>query len=1011
MGKKSLKRDRDVPTGDAADVAPSKRRRHISGDDIKISKLYEDLAAESDEVRLEAAKQLILKFSPQNQPSSEAVGHALNRLIRGLCSQRKAARIGFCVTLTELLREVLVQNRGSISGLNLDVNEVLSLVEAKTKIEGNVPGQERRDHLIGRLFGYKAVVESSILFEPELSLECWKTVLDRIYGMARDIPWLREECGMILCEAIQHLQSKSAPEECIQGLIEHLASFQLSNTPEGVAIWLTVRAVFPEAVLPEQTWHKKDPLHKKERSRLAKVLKEDFGSTSDGKDGPAIKSAAANPNPIFAWDVVLEEILQRDQRQRSKNDDSSKLQFAQFWVETVDGNLMSSSASHEKKSWGFKLLAKMATSAPQWALPALFSPNLMRSLLNQSKKEDRFLHAAAQASLKAIQARVLREPSAAAPIFTALTSKNGNLELDRITKTKTLGDIVLSTDDETLTKVVRHLGSLILRPDSQDETIAETRRRNIADMLLSIVRGYKDYDNIGTKVEEEGSWLRSLLIIMIDNAYFIPAPSAKTSKIPLPSIRESTRKIFQERLTSCLSRLLGIDSAAGPSYSLAVLRMICSRAATSKTLVPVLQVDGSITETINKAFETLDTITSKASGKTAEGFVLLYSLALLQVYEGDGDAVLMLDDLDASYGALSKIKTKNTTQGHDAFVEILLSFLGNPRALFRRIAQQAFTILASDLTHEGLQSLTDILDTEESIAGQRLLFAHGDEEVEEASGDDSEEDSDVEMVEGEADNSENDNDSDGSESEPQRDQDSDVDDEDSGDDEELTAFNNLLAQALQTKPTLNGEGEEESSDDEDMDDEQMMALDPHLSKIFKERSKISKKKQREEAKQTVVQFKSRVLDLLSIYMEKQYSNPLTFLVLLPVLRRLRPGGNKQMADKSWKLLKGYFETRAHHKAALPRPAGDEIDGAWEILRGIHEEMKEGGSNLHTMACSKASLHIVKALVALDRDNCAEVANIYSETWKECFGDPSSAVQGIVFTDFQNWWATSKKQEK
>jgi DNA polymerase phi len=42
----------------------------------------------------------------------------------------------------------------------------------------------------------------------------------------------------------------------------------------------------------------------------------------------------------------------------------------------------------------------------------------------------------------------------------------------------------------------------------------------------------------------------------------------------------------------------------------------------------------------------------------AEGFILLYSLTLLQVYNGEGDAVMMLDDLDTSRKALSRKGTE-----------------------------------------------------------------------------------------------------------------------------------------------------------------------------------------------------------------------------------------------------------------------------------------------------------------------------------------------------------------
>jgi DNA polymerase phi len=401
----------------------------------------------------------------------------------------------------------------------------------------------------------------------------------------------------------------------------------------------------------------------------------------------------------------------------------------------------------------------------------------------------------------------------------------------------------------------------------------------------------------------------------------------------------------------------------------------------------------------------------------AEGFVLLYSLTLLQVYNGDGDAIMMLDDLDASRKAMAK--NKDSGEGSDAFVEIVLSFLGNPRTLFRKIGEEAFSIFASEIGSEGLQSLAEILDTAENFEGQRELFNQGDDDAEEDKSDDGSDDeemdsdvemvdSDVELVNGDAgvdEEDESDSDSDSSDEDSGE---SDEDEDDEMDDAELTQFNNLLGMALGTaKADMDGD----DSDESDMDDEQMMALDPQLSKIFKQRSQVtSKKKDREDAKQNVVQFKSRVLDLLAIYLDKQYSNALTLEVLLPVLRRTRASANKQLAEKGNKMLKTYFDTRSKHKAPLPKP--ESVDTVWAILKGIHEEAKNGGgAKAHADVCSSASLHVVKVLVGLDRVNYAGVVDVYAETQKQWFADKKSPLQPILFTQFQNWSMNAQKQSK
>ncbi|KAL5120769.1 DNA-directed DNA polymerase [Pleosporales sp. CAS-2024a] len=1007
MADKSRKRVRDPAPRNSIEATPVKRRRQMNEEQIKLSKLYEDLAAESDDVRLGAAKELILKFSPGNRPSASDVNLALRRLIKGLCSQRKAARIGFSLTLTELLREIFGQAKTSIEDLDLDVGSLIKLVQEKTKVEGNVPGRERRDHLIGRLFGYKSVLQSSIVIKPELSMECWNNLLDHICGMARDVPWLREECGMVLVEAIKSLQGQQEYEECAKEVISRLNAFKLTSTPEAVAIWLAVQVGFAQ-ILPDGIWHDKDPLSKKERARLAKILKENYQDAKEVGSGGAVKTSAASPNPHFAWNLVISEILRRDEQNRSEDAESSKTEFAQFWIDTVDSNLFASTSSHERKAWGFKLLSSAIFQVPESDLSSLFSPNLMRTLFNQSKKEDRFLHSAALAVINAIQAKTRRESKSALPIFIALTSKNGSIDFDKITKTKTLEHILSISEDNALRKIVRHLNSLILRPGTEEQTVADSRRLTIADLLLNMIKHYTRYEDASDDFVEKDGWLYKTLEVFVEYAYFVPSQSAKTSKMPLPAVGDRSRQMFQERLSSCLTKLLSVETCLRSNLALAIVGMIRSKSASSKSLDLAFKADKLVMKTLENAFQTLDAISAKGSiagnKMAAEGFILLYSLTLLQVYNGEGDAVMLLDDLDVSRKALLQKAKGNADEGSDVFVEIILSFLGNPRTLFRKIGEEVLSIFASEISAEGLRSLTDILETKENIGGQKELFDNEDDDDdvdEEDSSDDSEVDSDVEMVDGEDQGTEDEESDESGDS--TNDEDSGSDETTSEDDAELTQFNNLLAMTLQTsKPTIDGEAAEETSDESDMDDEQMMALDPQLSQIFKQRSKTtSKKKEREEAKQNVVQFKARVLDLLAVYLEKQYSNPLTLNVLLPILRRTRAEANKQLAEKAYKVLKTFFDPRTKHKAPLPKP--DDLDAVWEALREIHQEAKlGGGAKLHADACSSASLHLVKVLVGVGRENYAGVVDVYAATQKEWFAEKRSALQPVLFSSFHNW---------
>ena len=119
-----------------------KRRREQSSVDIQLVEIYDDLANESKDIRSKAIHAFLTKFSPQSNQSSEQLAEAVRRLIRGLCSGRKAARLGFSISLTELL----FQRWGAtpVNGAEqLRVSELIDILIKQTETTGKVDGQVR----------------------------------------------------------------------------------------------------------------------------------------------------------------------------------------------------------------------------------------------------------------------------------------------------------------------------------------------------------------------------------------------------------------------------------------------------------------------------------------------------------------------------------------------------------------------------------------------------------------------------------------------------------------------------------------------------------------------------------------------------------------------------------------------------------------------------------------------------------------------------------------------------
>ena len=115
-----------------------KRAREVKATDTQLIEIYEDLANESEEIRLKAAHTLLTKFSDPVSTTLEQHKVIIGRLFRGLCSGRKAARLGFSIALTEFLSQVFEPylDSGRISGLDIIKN-----LESQTAAEGGTSGQ------------------------------------------------------------------------------------------------------------------------------------------------------------------------------------------------------------------------------------------------------------------------------------------------------------------------------------------------------------------------------------------------------------------------------------------------------------------------------------------------------------------------------------------------------------------------------------------------------------------------------------------------------------------------------------------------------------------------------------------------------------------------------------------------------------------------------------------------------------------------------------------------------
>lgn len=630
------------------------------------------------------------------------------------------------------------------------------------------------------------------------------------------------------------------------------------------------------------------------------------------------------------------------------------------------------------------LFQQLWSSAPAERLEEIFTRNFIRCLVNQLASNERYLNRAAEKTVKAIFKRIELEPLAAYAALSGLASPNLNNSFDQASQTKTVDRLFMLADDGSLRRFVPELCSKLLHPGVQDERAATVRRRMIADQLIVSLKSRQSRATTEDDASPDVNFIiDTVLEAFVICSYFsvVGAVPSDRPDLPNPPVSTETQDILRARVSSWLS--LAIGTFPRPArYAHGIVHRIHT-GQSDTALQPNIDLSGKLGEQMAATWKILKSVHRKVEAQThsdkdgfLEAFELLYSLTILQVYNGDADAVSMLDELSSCYDTLIKHRKTGDQRGSEGLVEILLGLAAKPSKLFRRLVQQVFTTFTSDINHNGLQSMFEVLDTGETVAGQNGMF-----EEEDGGSDASNAVSDIGSDVEELDTV----DAEGTDSSPEPDEDNeesgvsaDEDGAKEGQDEELAAFNQKLAQALKTKPANAAvdAASDEGSSDESMDDEQMEALDEHIASIFKEKERAaSKKKQNKSAKETVVNFKRRVLELLEIYIKQQHNNPLALSLLLPLLTVIRTTKSTLVSGKACALVQD-FNKKCKRKEL---PDTYNIPEVLQLLKDVHVEVMRVGSNAHSSACSKASLLLVKVLVAHNSDNIREAKEVYSNT--------------------------------
>lgn len=639
-------------------------------------------------------------------------------------------------------------------------------------------------------------------------------------------------------------------------------------------------------------------------------------------------------------------------------------------------------------------------SEQQDKLNCLFSKNLMLCLMNQALKEDRYLHRAAIKALKAIETTVSAHPKCLLPVLANLLGKNGAYNFDQRTNSKTIDRLLTNVNQENESSVVDVLRKPLSSLNDKESAEKQLIVRSYVEYLsksLSALGSTERSDEASTQTEIQSIALQELSQL----AY------SEHKQIPEELVTDKIKELCRSRLESSLAKLTRRTDDFG---------LFCN--AVSSIASQSMSMDEEIKSAMEAALGRMQKLLKRKPSKQdgtnpAQGLAMLHAVSIFQLYNEDPDAMEVLSDLAEYSDKLKKGGKKADEAGSsELLVEILLSMVARPSSLMRQVSQQVFDAFTSQISAEGLGLLTGPLASGESTQGQKELFNTEDDmdvdvdedsssdvvDVEDAS--DIEIDSDVEFVGLNGDDA---GDSDDSNDEDEAD-DNDEDGEKKGSNEPIE-LEELMGKILKSH-RLDKDVDAESSDsDGDMSDSEMMALDDKLGEVMKHhiKGRNDSTKQKKDAKQAVVNFKHRILDLLDIYVKNEPQNNLTFSLLVPLLHLVRTTSTKPLASRACEIILNYQKglKKARATAKEEEIVSLSSEDLLVLLVEVHEEAGKDNSHAYAKAASAASLIIASTMYAADKQAIKQVAAVYAKTQSDwVLGE--AKLQSSFFADWNNW---------
>lgn len=345
----------------------------------------------------------------------------------------------------------------------------------------------------------------------------------------------------------------------------------------------------------------------------------------------------------------------------------------------------------------------------------------------------------------------------------------------------------------------------------------------------------------------------------------------------------------------------------------------------------------------------------KSSSMEQSAYQQLLLLVGIHIFKTPEESVELLNDIQnclekaLSKKAKKKKKASEEPEWVEVMVEILLSLFSQPSRLFRVVSRNVFKKICPYLTKNALQLILNVFDPEEEQSEESAIMVTDDKDRKNASEDQEEESSSDEDSAEEGD----------AEDEKESDDEEELMEEDANE-----VFRKQLMQVLQ-----GGRAKEGENSDEDVDDETMMGLDENLSALFAEQQKRVQAKKDEKAKirgEKILRrdFKTKVLDLIEVFLTKQPDSLLVFSVIEPLISVIERSMSSESSQQEQDFLRKTADIFMNSLCKNKRYCKDVSELKDELHDMMERLLKRAGKQSDSsvaLYCFSASLYLFKVL--------------------------------------------------